>query len=148
MRSFLRIFLVVWLIMAVGVAAITAAMYVAVRNAGFGSVAVYDRHEGVSVTVPVPALPVHIAASVLGSVPVRVHWNHGDVPEIGESFVALLDEVAAGPDATLVEITEHGDRVRVAKNGDQIVISVDDGHDRVRVTVPIRTARKVAHALR
>lgn len=148
MKSFLKIFTVVFLLMGLGIAALSGLMFIAVRNAGFASIAVHDGHEGLTVTAPIPLLPVHIATSVMNGLPVRVEWDHHELPEVRHAMAAMIAEIESGPDATLVEIDEHGDRITLSKRGDQLELNVDDGWDRVRISVPIRTASRVAHSLR
>lgn len=144
MKSFLKIFSVVFLVMAVGVAAITALMFVAFRNAGFATVAVHDRSEGMVVTAPIPLLPIHVVSSVMGGLPVHVEWDHHDVPDVRRELTAMLSEIEAGPDAQLFELYDGGDRIVVQKRGHQLELEIDDGWDEVKISIPIRTARRFA----
>ena len=148
MKSFLKIFLIVWSVMILGAAIVSVLAFVAIRDTGFMNVSVRDGHEGVTVRVPVPVLPVHVVANVVGSLPVRVTWSNSDVDNIGPALTSMLEEIESAPDATLLSIDDGGDRVTVRKEDGLFVVNVDDGWDEVKITVPVRTARKIAWALR
>ena len=48
-------------------------------------------------------------------------------------------ELVRAPDCVLVEIRDHDDRVRVAKQGGEILIQVESNGSTVRVSVPLAT---------
>lgn len=56
-------------------------------------------------------------------------------------------ELAHCPDATLVDVRDRNETVRVAKRGSYLVIDVDDESDTVHVSVPLSAVAAVAGAL-
>jgi len=56
-------------------------------------------------------------------------------------------ELARCPDATLVDVRDRKETVRIAKRGDYLVIDVDDAEDTVHVSLPLSTVAAVADAL-
>lgn len=148
MSSFLRIFLVVWSVLILGAAIASVIAYVAIRDTGFMNVSVRDRSEGVTVRVPVPVLPIHAVANVVGTFPVRVTWSDSEVGDVGPALQAMLTEIDSAPDATLLTVEDGRDTVTIRKENGLFVVRVDDGWDEVKITLPVRTARKIAWALR
>lgn len=149
MKSFLKIFSVVFLVLLAGVVALSAVTYVAVRETGFVDVRVRDRREGVTIRVPVPVLPVHAAASVAGAMPVRITWSDPEMEDFGSALHEALAELEHSPDATLLQVDDGRDRVLIRKQNGDLIVNVDDGWDsQVRVSIPLATARRVAWALR
>ena len=63
------------------------------------------------------------------------------------ALVAATDELARCPDFTLVEVNNPREKVRIAKQGDHLVIDVDDPNETVHVSVPLEAARLVAAQL-
>ena len=51
---------------------------------------------------------------------------------------AALDQLRQMDDVTLVDVTEPGQHVVVAKNGGSVVVDVTDQDDTVHVSAPIR----------
>lgn len=148
MKSFLKIFFVVWSVLALGTLVISLLAYVAIRETGFMNVSVRDRSEGLTIRIPVPVLPVHIVANVIGTFPVRITWSDSNTGEVGPALHAMLTEIDSAPDATLLTVQDGRDRVTVRKEKGLFVVHVDDGWDEVKITVPVRTARRIAWALR
>lgn len=60
---------------------------------------------------------------------------------------AAVDELAACPDTTLVEVIGPKEKVQIAKKGSHLVIDVDDANETVHVSVPLETVRLVAAQL-
>ncbi len=56
-------------------------------------------------------------------------------------------ELARCPDATLVDVRDRNETVRIAKRGGYLVIDVDDAEDTVHVSLPLSTVAAVADAL-
>lgn len=148
MKSFVKIFAVVSGVMLTFAFALTLVAFFALRNTGFMEVAIRDHHEGVTVNMPVPVLPIHMAASVVGGFPVRVTWSDEEFETLAPIVQDAIAEIDAGPDMTIVALDDGADKVRIHKVNDQLVVRVHDGMDDVRITVPMRTVRKVAWALR
>ncbi len=60
---------------------------------------------------------------------------------------AALPALEQCPDGILVEVTDPGEHVRVAKSGSSIVIDVTDPDDTVQVSVPLRAAESAIHEI-
>lgn len=70
--------------------------------------------------------------------------NLRDNMAIIDSALPALEEC---PDGVLVEVTEPGEHVLVAKRGGSIVIDVNDADDVVHVSVPLRAAESAIHEI-
>jgi hypothetical protein len=57
------------------------------------------------------------------------------------------DQLASMPDVVLVDVDDHGDRVRIAKSGSELVIRVVSTEERVEITVPIESVRRLVARL-
>ena len=60
---------------------------------------------------------------------------------------AALPALEQCPDGVLVEVTDPGEHVLVAKVGGSIVIDVNDADDVVHVSVPLRAAESAIHQI-
>ncbi len=58
-----------------------------------------------------------------------------------------LSELSRCPDAHLVDVQSHGDRVRISKRGDVLLAEVRSRTEDVRVSIPLRAARSVLDGL-
>ena len=120
---------------------------------GVATVQLYERSEGVRLFLPVPMALVSAAAATAGYL-APMHSDdlveiHGDLDlEEWEPFVdALFEGLEECPDVTFVEVIDHGDHVRIAKDGGKIRVSVRDPDVSLNVSVPIRPVRRTVTAL-
>lgn len=60
---------------------------------------------------------------------------------------AALPALEQCPDGVLVEVTDPGEHVLVAKSGGSIVIDVTDPDETVHVSVPLRAAESAIHQI-
>jgi hypothetical protein len=60
---------------------------------------------------------------------------------------AALPALEQCPDGVLVEVTDPGEHVLVAKVGGSIVVDVNDSDDVVHVSVPLRAAESAIHQI-
>ena len=68
------------------------------------------------------------------------------VEEAGPYLPAVriaLEELAKCPDGPLVQVTSPHEKVNIAKEGDALVIDVDDEGETVHVSVPLKAASTV-----
>lgn len=112
--------------------AMTDWMVVDVRTGG---------EDSMRIVVPFPLVAADIA---LGFVPEEA-LEDAEIPaEVGAQREAVLGAVRAladVPDAVLVRVSEPGAEVLVAKDGDTLVITVDEADTHVRCAIPIRAVR-------
>jgi hypothetical protein len=99
---------------------------------------------GHHIMVPVPLLAAEVAARF---VPPRVLNHQLDRqleharPYLGAAQ-EMLEAVADGPDALLVEVEHRDEHVRISKAGDVLQIRVTGSHEEVSVDVPFAVARE------
>ena len=110
---------------------------------GVATVRVQDPGEGVNLFVPVPMALVNAAVTTSTWVVPEEEWI-GLRLELGE-WGPMLDELIAElddlPDVTLVEVEDGTTHVRVHKQGGSLRVAVEDGEVRVRVALPLSSAR-------
>ena len=120
---------------------------------GIATVQLHERSEGIRLFLPVPMAVVSATAATAGFLsPVHA----GDLVEIDGDFdlgewEPFVDAIFGGledcPDVTFVEVLDHGDHVRVAKQGGKIRIEVRDPDISLNIAVPIRPIRRTVSSL-
>ena len=121
--------------------AATGVMMVDVRESG---------PRGHHIVVPVPLLAAEAAARF---VPMRALDRKLERQlEQARPYLAaaeeMLEAVADGPDALLVEVEHHREHVRISKAGDVLQVRVTGSHEEVSVDVPFAVAREALHQAR
>jgi len=111
---------------------------------GVATVRVQDREEGVNFYVPLPMALVDAAVTTSGFVIPEEEWLDLDVElgDWGPMIHAMLDELDDLPDCTLVEVEDGLTSVRVYKEGGALKVLVDEEDVHVKVSVPMRSARR------
>lgn len=111
---------------------------------GVATVRVQDREEGVNLYVPVPMALVDAAVTTTGFVVPEEEWLDLDVElgEWGPMIHVMLEELDDLPDCTLVEVEDGATHVRVYKEGGALKVLVDEEEVHVKVSVPMRSARR------
>lgn len=120
---------------------------------GVATVQLHERSEGIRFYLPVPMAVVSATASTAGFLSPLESEDlveiDGDL-DLGEwkPFVdALFEGLEECPDVTFVEVVDHGDHVRIAKQGGKIRVEVNDPDISLKVSVPIRPIRRTVAAL-
>ncbi len=128
--------------------ALAAAMLMAACVSAWGLVFVSVATTDADLAVPVP---VALPRAALHFIPDHVFEDaidSADEERLAAAFRAagvLADALAEVPDDfVLVEVRERETTVRVAKEGDDLVVRVDDADARVRVRAPIQLLGSVA----
>jgi hypothetical protein len=116
---------------------------------GFMQVKVHEKQaDGTNFSIVLPA----------ALVPMTLHFvpNHklADASAKLRPYMPVIDAAIPAledcPDGVLVEVTDPGEHVLIAKRGGSIVVDVNDGDDVVHVAVPLRAAhsaiREIADA--
>jgi hypothetical protein len=121
-----------------------AAGLLALIQGGIATVYVHD--EDVKVFLPVPMAAVDIAIAFAPDEELaelrRTLAPHRDL------IRAALAELAACPDAVLVDIQSPGESVLISKVGDEIRVRVEEyGSTEVDVRVPLRSVLRISSAL-
>lgn len=111
---------------------------------GVATVRVQDHNEGVNLYVPVPMALVDAAVTTSSFVVPDEEWldMHVELGEWGPMFEAMLEELDELPDCTLVEVEDGETHVRITKQGGSLRVLVDDEDVHVKVSVPMRSARR------
>ena len=120
---------------------------------GVATVSLHERSEGIRFYLPVPMAVVSATAATAGFLS-PVHADDlieidGDL-DLGEwePFVdALFEGLEECPDVTFVEVVDHRDHVRVAKEGGKIRVDVRDPDVSLSIAVPIRPIRRTVSSL-
>jgi hypothetical protein len=136
------VFIILFVLVGIaGSLAVSAAIYHRVRNLGTIEVSIEDRHNRVRL-----ALPAALATAVLdGS---RLHFDglgvevRHDLRDWAPAIEAALEGMEGYPDVPLVQIVDGRDRVTIRKFGTKIVVEIDSGSDRVKVSVPEESLRR------
>lgn len=94
------------------------------------------RPNGQHIHLPLPALG---AVAVVEMVPSR-HFAHGtrDFEQFAPVIHAVAKELENCPDTVLVEVQDDHETVHIAKDGNYLVIDVDNRQEKVHVSFPIR----------
>ena len=116
---------------------------------GVATVRVHDQQEGLNIYVPVPMALVDAAVATGAIVIPEEEWLDLDVElgEWGPMVRGLLKELEECPDFTLVEVEDDWTHVKVYKQNGSLKVEVDDQDVTVRVSVPIRSARRTLSRL-
>jgi hypothetical protein len=104
-----------------------------------------DRPDGVNLNISVPGALVN-AAIALCPVPTDLQVDErlaGMLPALR----GVADRLASMPDAVIVDVNDHGEHVRIAKSGRELVIKVISSDERVEIAVPIESVRKLVSKL-
>jgi len=133
-------------ISSVGAAVLAGLLGLATATAMMDWMVVDVRTGGEDATRIVVPFPLVAADIALGFVPPEALEDAELPAEVGAQREAVLGAVRAladAPDAVLVRVTEPGTEVLVAKDGDTLTITVDEGDTHVRCAIPIRAVRDV-----
>ncbi len=111
---------------------------------GVATVRVQDQNEGLNLYIPVPMALVDAAVttSTLVIPEEELLDLHVELGDWGPMVHALLDELDRLPDCTLVEVVDGRTHVRVSKERGALKVLVDDEEVHVKVSVPMRSARR------
>jgi hypothetical protein len=141
MRRFLIVISAVFAVVVLSWIALIGAVY---AWGGVATVRVQDRDEGVNLYVPVPMALVDAAVTTSTWVIPDEEWLDLQVElgDWGPMVQEILAELDALPDVTLVEVEDGATHVRVFKENGSLKVSVDDEDVKVRVSLPMRSARR------
>lgn len=124
-------------------------------RSGVATVSLHDRSEGVHLWLPVPMALVDVALTAT-AVPAVYTAGLGDLSvdgvdvdlgELGPMVVALLEELESVPDATLVEVLDGRDHVKITKSGDKLLVEVEEPDLSVRVAIPASAVARIAERI-
>jgi hypothetical protein len=146
MRRTERLALAILICLAVLVGGTAGATAYAWHRAGSIRVAVHeDRPDGVNLDFRLPGALVNAAIS-LCPVPTDLRMDE-QMAEILPALRSMAESLADMPDAVLVDVDDHGERVRIAKVGRELIIKVIDRNERVEIAVPIESVRRIVSKL-
>lgn len=116
---------------------------------GVATVRVHEQREGLNIYLPVPMALVDAAVATSAVVIPKEEWLDLDVElgEWGPMVRGLLAELEDCPDFTLVEVEDDSTHVKVYKQKGSLKVEVDDQEVTVRVSVPVRSARRTLSRL-
>jgi len=123
------------LLLATGIGATAAAVYHS------GTISVDVREQGDRFRIAVPAALVRVGVHLVPDA-VLDDALRDVLVEVGPILPAVeaaWRELARTPDFVLVEVTGPRERVRIAKEGNLLVIHVEDGSSDVHVSLPMST---------
>jgi len=140
-RRFLIIVSAVFAVVVLSWVALIGAVY---AWGGVATVRVQDHNEGVNLYVPVPMALVDAAVTTSTFVMPDEEWldMHVEVGEWGPMLRAILQELDELPDCTLVEVEDGATNVKISKQGGALRVLVDDEDVHVKVSIPMRSARR------
>jgi hypothetical protein len=145
-RSGERLALAIILGLAVLVGGTAGAAAVAWHRSGSFHVAVHEAGPGGDdFSITLPGLLVN-AAIALCPVPADAEWN-ARLAEITPALSAVASQLASMPDAVLVDVRDGGGTVRIEKLGPNLLIRVSSDEERVEVSVPVDSVRRLVRKL-
>lgn len=146
MRSTERLALAVVLSLGVLAFGTAGAAVYAWHQSGSLRLAVHDsRPDGVDLAVSLPGVLVN-AVIALCPLPVDLATDER-LQDVLPLLHDAADHLASMPDAVLVDVDDHGERVRIAKSGHELVIRVVSPDERVEITLPIESVRRLVARL-
>jgi hypothetical protein len=115
-------------------------------SAGTVYVSVQEKgSDGFSISIPVP---VNLASTALSFIPEEeLEDIRAEIGPWMPVVEVVLEELARCPDGPLVEVENDRETVTIVKRGGKIIIDVDNRHDKVHVSVPIRGVEKLVRQL-
>jgi hypothetical protein len=146
MRPVERLALAILLGLGVLVGGTAGAGVYAWHRSGSVRLAVHEnRTDGVDLAVTLPGALVNAAIALIpmpADLVLEPRWE-GMLPALR----SVADQLATMPDAVIVDVDDHGDRVRVAKVGRELVIRVLSREERVEIALPIESVRRLVAKL-
>lgn len=141
MRRFLIVVSAIFAVVVLSWVALIGAVY---AWGGVATVRVQDSNEGVNLYVPVPMALVDAAVTTGTWVVPDEDWldMHVELGDWGPMVQEMLAELDNLPDVTLVEVEDGSTHVRVYKENGALKVSVDDDEVHVKVSMPMRSARR------
>lgn len=141
MRRFLIVVSAVFAVVILSWVALIGAVY---AWGGVATVRVQDQEDGVNLYVPVPMALVDAAVTTGSWVIPEEEWLDLDVElgEWGPMVRGILEELDDLPDCSLVEVEDNTTQVKVYKEGGSLKVRVDDEDLHVKVSIPMRSARR------
>lgn len=141
MRRFLIVVSAIFGVVVLSWVALIGAVY---AWGGVATVRVQDQGEGVNLYVPVPMALVDAAVTTSAWVIPEEEWldMHVELGSWGPMVQEMLAELDDLPDFTLVEVEDDSTHVRVYKENGALKVSVDDDEVHVKVSLPMRSARR------
>lgn len=117
---------------------------------GVATVRISDPRAGSELYLPVPMALVDVVLASAAAVTPQEDWPGGvggETADWGPLIGELLAELERCPDATLVEVEDAGERVRVFKEGGRLGVEVDADEVSVRLSMPVRSTRRAVARL-
>lgn len=74
-------------------------------------------------------------------------WTRHDAEAWVPALRAALAELEAYDEVPLLEVVDGGKTVTMHKHGGRFILEVNDGHDRVRVAMPLRAVRRALESV-
>lgn len=115
---------------------------------GVGSVRVQEKKaDGARFFVPVPAVALYAGAALLPRVMPAAERERmrAELGNRRQAIVEILSELERCPDGVLVDVEEHGETVRIVKEGRSLAVRVRSADTDVDVSLP---AGAVTHLFR
>jgi len=100
---------------------------------------------GKHIYVIAPAIVLPVGAMLVPAEKVRQAGR--DIQPWLPTIRAATEDLLREPDATLVQVDNSREHVKIAKAGDALVIDVDDEGETVHVSVPLRAAAYACNEL-
>ncbi len=150
MKRILRFFAVLMIAGAVMLAGTGVALAAVVIHKGVVTVAIQDRSpDGVNLYLPVPAAFVELGVDALALfMPDRERAAlTRKIEPWRDSLHAVFQAIEDCPDAVLVSVESSRERVRIAKEGRSLEITVHDHDSDIRVSLPTDSFNRLLRSL-
>ncbi|HEU5163764.1 MAG TPA: hypothetical protein VFV54_11495 [Thermoanaerobaculia bacterium] len=137
---FILLFMVLWV---AGTVFVAAGVYNAVSSDGAIEVRVAGPDGRLRVGVPAFFAVRALRSANWTTCAAGRSWGSQDLDDWGPALRAALTELDAYDDVPLLEVEEGGSIVRMHKHGGRFVLELDEGHESVKVIMPVRTVKRV-----
>jgi hypothetical protein len=116
----------------------------------------YAVHAGVAIVrvkdsdtnlwIPVPIALGHLVGNFI-DLPLPKDEQVEEFLEFRPAVAEILRQLHDLPDCTLVEVDKRNEKVRISKQGNFLLVIVDDPTDHVRLKIPLETADRLMEAI-
>ena len=113
-------------------------------HAGIAVVSVKD--PDMHLWIPVPIALGHLAGAFI-DLPLPKDPEIEKLLEYRSAAAVIIRQFHDLPDCTLVEVDKQNEKVRISKQGDSLVVNVDDRTDHVRLRVPLQMVDRLMEAI-
>jgi hypothetical protein len=96
--------------------------------------------------IPVPIALGHLVGKFI-DLPLPKEQEIEEFMEYRSAAAAIVRELHDLPDCTLVEVDKRNEKVRISKQGNSLLVNVDDPQEHIRLRIPLQTVELLMEAI-